>query len=133
MLSLNQLFVSQKRLSRTAASAPPAESANPWDPIVKEIEVMKPHFAGQAAEAAAFAEKWSGGDDAAGLHEDAQLGTLAKAALTRAPKWPIACLKTLLQAPELFCRRKGEASMFTGADVKLMETRLNADLSLIHI
>ena len=37
-------------------------------------------------------------------------------------------MKTLLQAPEQFCRRKGEASMFTSADVKNMETRLNPQI-----
>ena len=37
-------------------------------------------------------------------------------------------MKTLLQAPEQFCRRKGEASMFTSSDVKNMETRLNPQI-----
>ena len=90
-------------------------------------------------EAAEFAAAWSGGDDSPGLNEaetyakslkvrkepgDGQLGILAIAQLKRAPKWPIACLKTLLQAPEQFCRRKGEAWMFTSAHVKQMETSL---------
>ena len=30
-----------------------------------------------------------------------------------------------MQAPEQFCRRNGEAYLFTGADIKLMETKLN--------
>ena len=123
MLSLSQLYVAQKRAAASASLQ--AEAANPWDAIVAEIEVMKPHFAGQAAEAAAFVEKWSGGDDAPSLvevetyakslkvrrePEFGQLGILAKATLARAPAWPIACLKALLQAPEfLFTveRRRG--------------------------
>ena len=70
---------------------------------------MKPHFKTCAKEAADFAASWSGGDHAPGLSEaeayakslkarkepeDGQLGILAKAQLKRAPKWPIACLKT---------------------------------------
>ena len=70
---------------------------------------MKPHFAGCAKESAEFAAAWSGGDDSPGLNEaeayakglqvrkgpeDGQLGTLAKAQLKRAPKWPIAWLRT---------------------------------------
>ena len=151
MLSLNQLFVAQKRLADTAAaasgpsaaSAPSAVSAPSWAQVVQELESMKPHFAVCAKEAAEFAAAWSGGDDSPGLNEAesyakslkvrkepelGQLGTLAKAQLKRAPKWPIACLKTLLQAPELFCKRKGEASMFTNADVKLMETSLTPQI-----
>ena len=60
--------------------------------------------------------------------EDGQCSLLAKAQLKRAPKWPIACLKTLLQASDQFCKRKGEASMFTSADVKLMETKLSQQI-----
>ena len=100
---------------------------------------MKPHFAGCLKETSDFAASWSGGDESPGLNEaetyakslkvrkepeDGQLAILAKANLKRAPKWPIACLKTLLQAPEQFCGRKGEACMFTSADVKQMETSL---------
>ena len=139
MLSLNQLFVSQKRLAGTAAAA----SAPSWLQVVQEMESMKPHFAGCAKEAADFAASWSGGDESPGLNEaetyakstkvrkepeDGQLGMLAKAQVKRAPKWPIACLKTLLQASDQFCKRKGEASMFTSADVKLMETKLSQQI-----
>ena len=147
MLSFHQLFVAQMRLHDTAASAPSAESdtaaSASWDQVVKEMTVMKPHFARCAKESAEFAAAWSGGDHAPGLNdaeayakslkvrkepEDGQLGILAKAQLKRAPRWPIACLKTLLQAPEQFCRRMGEASMFTNADIKLMETKLNPQI-----
>ena len=106
------------------------------------MAVMKPQFAKCAKEALEFAAAWSGGDDAPGLNdaeayaksmnvrkpEDGQLGTLAKAQLKRAPRWPIACLKTLLQAPDLFCRRREEACMFTANDVKQMENRLNPQI-----
>ena len=139
MLSLNQLFVAQKRLADTAASGPSAASAPSWAQVVREMGIMKPHFAVCAKEAAEFAAAWSGGDDSQGLNEAesyaksinvrkdpelGQLGTLAKAQLKRAPWWPIACLKTLLQAPELFCKRKGEAMMFTSTDVRQMEGKL---------
>ena len=78
MLSLNQLFVAQKRLkaqtrpSDTAASAPSDETApkDPsWTQIVQEMEAMKPHFAGCLKESAEFAAAWSGGDDSPGLNE----------------------------------------------------------------
>ena len=100
---------------------------------------MKPHLKDFAGEAAEYAAKWSGGDESEWLveveafaktlkvgrePEDGQLGLLASAQLKRTPRWPTACLKALLQAPECFCRRKGEASMFTGSDIKLMETTL---------
>ena len=57
-------------------------------------------------EAAEFAAAWAGGgglDEAEAYGkslrdrkepEDGQLGILAKAGLKRAPRWPIACLKT---------------------------------------
>ena len=146
MMSLNQLFVAQKRklAAKSAASAPPGASAPPaasatWESVVQEMQVMKPHFADTAKEGAAFASAWSGGDDSSGLvevenfaktlkvrrePEDGQLGILARATLARAPAWPLACLKAILQAPELFVHRRGEARMFTSADVKLMETKL---------
>ena len=104
---------------------------------------MKPHFAGCCREAADFAAAWSGGDHAPGLNEAeayakslqvrkepeaGQLGTLANAQLKNAPRWPIACLKTLLQAPGEFCRRKGEACMFTNADVRQMDTSLSPQI-----
>ena len=104
---------------------------------------LKPHIAPCAQEAAEFAAAWSGGDGAPALveaeayakslkvrrePEDGQLATLAKAQLKRAPRWPIACLKTLLQAPDRFCRRKGEAAMFTGADVGLMEGNMKSQI-----
>ena len=125
MLSLHQLFVAQRRLADTAESAPSAAS---WDKVVQEMTLMKPHFARCAQESAEFAAAWSGGDDAPALveaeayakslkvrrePEDGQLGTLAKAQLKRAPRWPIACLQTLLQAPEQFCRRNGEAFLLS--------------------
>ena len=145
MLSLSQLFVAQKLHSGTVASAPgaTAPATSSWEQVVQEMEIMKPHFASCARECAEFAAAWSGGDSAPALveaeayakslkvrkePEDGQLGTLAKAQLKRAPRWPIACLKTLLQAPEHFCRRKGEAFLFTSADVKLMETKLNPQI-----
>ena len=74
------------------------------------MEIMKPNFASCAKEAAEFAAVWSGGDDSPGLNEaeayaktfkvrreseDGKLANLAEANLKRAPKWPIACLKTL--------------------------------------
>ena len=146
MLMMHQLFVAQKRFSdctTPAASAPPAESAPSadvsWERVVEEMSCMKPHFKQCADEAAAFAKAWSGGNESQGLveveafaktlkvrrePENGQLGVLAKAQLARAPKWPIACLKALLSAPEHFCRSQGEARMFTFADVKQMETKL---------
>ena len=99
---------------------------------------MKPQFAECAKEAAEFAAEWSGGDESPGLveaedyakslnkrrgPENSQLGFLAKAKCKRVPKWPLACLMALLHASDLFCPR-GEANMFTGADTKLMETKL---------
>ena len=86
-----------------------------------------------------FVYKWAGGDDAPCLQEaeayaktlnvrrepaDGQLGLLATAVVRRAPQWPIACLKAILQAPELFCKRKGEASLFTSADIKNIKDKL---------
>ena len=44
MLSLHELFMAQRRLAGTAASAPSAASAA-WDKVVQEMTVMKPHFA----------------------------------------------------------------------------------------
>ena len=103
------------------------------------MAITKPHFAGKVAEASEFAAAWSGGDDSLGLKEveafakslkkrrepvAKQLGILAKAALVRAPAWPLACLKALLMAPDFFVWRQGEAMMFTSADVKAMEKRL---------
>ena len=99
---------------------------------------MKPHCKDDAKELSEFAAAWSGGDGTALLleveafaktlnvrrePEKGQLSLLAKAQVRRAPRWPIACLKTLLQAPDLFCKRKGEAYMFTSIDIKYMETR----------
>ena len=70
---------------------------------------MKLHFAGCVKESAEFAAAWSGGDDSPGLTEaeayaksikvrkepeDGQLSILAKAQFKRAPRRPIACLKT---------------------------------------
>ena len=98
---------------------------------------MKTHFQNCLKEASEFAAAWAGGgglDEAEAYGkslrvrkepEDGQLGILAKAVLKRAPRWPIACLKTLMQAPDFFCKRKGEAYMFSSADVKLMEGKLN--------
>ena len=57
MLDLSQLFVSKKRFTDTA------ESAQSWAEVAREMEVMKPQFAGKVAEAAEFAAKWSGGDE----------------------------------------------------------------------
>ena len=94
----------------------PQSAGSAWACVVNEIEIVKPHFAGCAKESAEFAAAWSGGDDAPGLAdaeayakslkvrkepEDGQLGILAKAQLKRAPMLPIACLKTLSQAPDL--------------------------------
>ena len=74
-----------------------------------DIAIMKPQSASCAKESFEFAAAWSGVDDSPGLieaegyakslrvrtePEDGQLGTLAKAQLKRAPKWPSACLKT---------------------------------------
>ena len=125
MLSLQQLFVAQRRFAETAASAPSAASARSaastsWEQVVQEMGVMKPHFQQCAKESAEFAAAWSGGG---GLNEaeaygkslrirkepdDGQLGILAKADLKRAPRWPIACLKTLMQSPDQFCRRRAK-------------------------
>ena len=102
MLSLNQLFTAASA-SASATSAIAAPIA--WEHIVKQMALMKPHFADCAKEAAEFAAAWSGGDEYQGLTEaeayakslkarkepeDGQLGILAKAQLKRAPKWPIA-------------------------------------------
>ena len=142
MLSLQQLFVAHRRVAEAAASAPSAESAPPaasasWEQVVQEMAVMKTHFQNCLKEASEFAAAWAGGgglDEAEAYGkslrvrkepEDGQLGILAKAVLKRAPRWPIACLKTLMQAPDFFCKRKGEAYMFSSADVKLMEGKLN--------
>ena len=86
MLSLNQLFVAQKRLfeenvkekasapseaaAPSAESAPSAAPAPPsWTKVVQEMETMKPHFAECAKQWAEFAAAWSGGDDSPGLNE----------------------------------------------------------------
>ena len=91
------------------------------------------------APAADFASAWSSGDDSRNLKEveafakslnvrrepaKGQLSLLAKARVLRAPKWPIACLRALVSAPDVFCRRQGEAFMFTSANVKQMDTGL---------
>ena len=140
MLALNQHFVS---LKRRYAAAPSAESAPTWDRVVKDTIAMKPHFADCAEEASQFAKEWSGGDGSPALleveayakqlkerrePEKDQLGMLAGAKLRRAPKWPIACLKTLLSAPDSALSKKGEAKLFCGADIKLMETKLTAKI-----
>ena len=149
MLNMNRLFVGKKRMAASTlpAGSAPATSAGSataapatWAAVVKEISNMKPHFADVAAEAADFASAWSGGDDSQYLKEveeyakslkvrrepeAGQLSILAKAQLRRAPKWAIACLKTLLQAPDVFCRRNGEAYMFSSTDVKAMETKMS--------
>lgn len=129
MLHLHQLFMAQTT---------PAASAS-WEQFLHQMAAMRPHYASVAKECAEFAAEWSGGDDAPSLNEaeayvkglrvrrepeDGQLRVLANAQLKRFPRWAIACLKTLLQAPDHFCKRKGEASMFCMADVKLMETKL---------
>ena len=146
MLDMHKLVMVQDRLNfATAASTPSAESAPSatpasWEQAVKEISALKPRFARCAKEAADFAKAWSGGDTAPGLNEveayakslavrkepeHGQLGILANAQLKRAPRWPIACLKTLLQAPDEFCRPKGFARMFTTSHIEQMETSLN--------
>ena len=137
MLALNQLFMSQKRL-KPDGSASSAASA-PWERVVKDMISMKPQFADCAAEAAKFASAWSGGDGSPALleveayakqlktrrePENGQLGFLAGAVMQRAPKWPIACLKALLAVPDKYLSKKGEAKLFCGADIKLMETKL---------
>ena len=119
MLALNQLFVSLKRLkpngSAPSAASAPAQPAVTWDRVVKDMIAMKPHFADCAAEAAAFASVWSGGDSSPALldveayakqlkvrrePEKDQLGLLAGAKLHRAPTWPIACLRALISDPD---------------------------------
>ena len=112
----------------TAESAP----SNSWENVVRDMVTMKPHFADKAKEAAAFCAAWSGGQGSPNLveveayaktlklrrePEPGLLEMLANAPLKRAPRWPIACYKALLQAPDQFCRRKGEAAMFTNADI----------------
>ena len=104
MFSLHQLFVNQRRLADTAASAPSAASvpaSASWNKVVEEMTVMKPHFARCARESAEFAAAWSGGDESQGLTEaedyaksikirkepeDGQLGHLAKASVKKHPK-----------------------------------------------
>ena len=91
---------------------------------MKDMKAMKPHFADCAEEAAQFASARSGGDKPPALleveayakqlkvrsePEKDQLGFLASAKLHRAPKWPIACLKALLSAPDKSISKKGEA------------------------
>ena len=143
MLALHQMFVAQERFRASAAeSAPSAESTSPWDSVVQEMIVMKPHFADFATEAATFTSAWSGGEGAPALNEAetfakslkvrrepeyGQLGLLAKANLARAPRWPIMCLKTLMSAPACFCHN-GEARMFTFADISEMETKLMSQI-----
>ena len=117
-------------ISRTTASAPSAESAPTWERVVMDMKAMKPHFADCAEEAAQFASAWSGGDKPLALlevevyakqlkvrkePEKCQLGFLAGAKLSRAPKWPLACLKALLSAPEQWLSRTGGAKVFSGA------------------
>ena len=144
MLDMHRLFIAQDRLNfATAASAPSAESAPSaappsWEKVAKEMSTTKPHFADCAKEAADFAAAWSGGLNEVEAYakslavrkepEHGQLGILANAQLKRAPRWPIACLKTLLQAPGEFCRRKGFARMFTTSHIEQMETSLNPQI-----
>jgi hypothetical protein len=136
MLALVQHFQALKRRKPSATSA---ASAPTWDRAVQDIVGMKPHFKDCAAEAATFASAWSMGDDYPTLleveqyakqlkvrrePEKGQLGILASARLSRAPKWPIACLKALLSAPECKLSKKGEAKLFCTNDIRLMETKL---------
>ena len=139
MLTMHQLFVVQRQHADTAASAPPAESAS-WEHVVQVMTFMRPHSEVCVKEAAEFAAAWSGGDHAPGLRdaeayaktlrvrkesEIGQLRILAKANLRGAPRWPTACLKTLLQAPDMYSRTKtGEAFMFHRATVASMGTTL---------
>ena len=78
MLMMHQLFVTRKRFSEPTESTPPAGSAPTaesaqdavsasWEQVVKEISVMKPHFADDAKECGDFAGRWSGGDEAVNL------------------------------------------------------------------
>ena len=68
MLSLHQLALAKRQ--RSAASAKTDEAASAvWDCVVKEIETMKPQLKGKRAEAAHFASRRSGGDDATYLKE----------------------------------------------------------------
>jgi len=148
MLSMAQLFEQRTKIAAESAPSEAADSPDQaieasWEKVVEETNNLKPHFASQTGEAAEFAGAWSGGEGAPNLKrmdvygkslrvrrdlEAGQLGLLAKANLKRAPKWPPACAMTLLQAPELYCPHQGKAKMFTGADVRLMETKLLPDI-----
>ena len=114
MLSRNQFFAT---LCDTKATFQHGKS---WARVVEDMKLIKRHFAGCTQEAADSAAAWSSGDDSPGLieaetfakglkvrgePEDGQLNPLATAQWNRAPKWPLACLKTLLQAPDCFCLR----------------------------
>ena len=136
MLALNLHFMSLKR--RNAGLVPPAEPPT-WERVVMETVAMKPSFKDDATEAAQFAAAWSGDDQSSALHEveayakqlkrrsdpeKGQLGFLASAKLSSAPLWPIACLKAELAAPDKWISKKGESTLFCGADIKLMETKL---------
>ena len=61
--------------------------------------------------------------------EKDQLDFLAKAKLSRAPQWPIACLKALLECPDKALSKKGEAKLFCGADITLMEGKYAANIT----
>ena len=82
---------------------------------MKEVISTKPHFKDDAEEAAQFAHAWAGDDMSSNIldlekhakqlrvrrePEKGQLGLLAGAKLSRAPKWPLACWKALLSSPE---------------------------------
>ena len=136
MLALNQHFMSLKR--RNSSMAPAAPIPN-WERVVMETITMKPHFAECATETAEFAAAWSGDDKSSALleveayakqlkrqtePEQGQLGLLASAKLNRSPKWPVACLKACLSAPDKYISKKGEAKLFCGSEIKLMETKL---------
>ena len=99
---------------------------------------MKPHFADCAEECMQFAEEWSGGKGSPAIleleqyaktlngrrePEKGQLGLLAGAKLARAPKWPVACLKVILSAPDSHVPKNNEAKVFVGADITLMEKK----------
>ena len=128
MLLLSQMYHASYKAAVTAESA----RAPTWQDAVREMVLIKPYFQEKASEAAAFCAAWSGGDESPNLveveafaktlkvrrePEYGQLEMLAKANMKRQPRWPTACYKALLQAPDKFCRRKGEAAMFTNADI----------------
>ena len=100
------------------------------------MKAMKAHIAPELIdEAAAFTASWGGFDSLVEVEayakqlrkrrepEVGQLNLLAGAKVSKFPRWPIACLKALLSAPEDWLSKTGQAKLFHSADIKNMESK----------